>query len=133
MIAEADGTRYVTPDETLAEWPRIRGGSYRLVRITVGYKCAGSCLRYQDHESWGARIMNPEGTTGGQAFKTRAEAENCLDHWRTAEERVYSHLRCAECGELLLRTEVDRLALDIDFVEHGARGHLIRVEGPTGY
>lgn len=35
---------------------------------------------------------------------------------------------CAACGELVTPAELQRVRSDVDFVEHGNRGHLIRLE-----
>lgn len=77
--------------------------------------------------------FRPEGVEGYRASSppdaplraTRREAE--WDELLFLEQTRCVIKVCAECGELVSDAEQERLALDIDFVPHGDRGHLIRI------
>jgi hypothetical protein len=53
----------------------------QLQKVSRGYQCAGSCLRWQDREIWRCRIWQTDGTTTGLAFRTEQEARAQYDKW----------------------------------------------------
>ena len=53
----------------------------------------------------------------GSSMSEAAEAQELIER-----------ATCAECGEPVTEEELQRVASDVDFVEHGDRGHLIRLE-----
>lgn len=58
---------------TLASGIGKYGSKWSLVHRTAGYECAGSCARYTK-ECWSVDYERRDGITGGQSYKTEAEA-----------------------------------------------------------